>query len=318
MAILWRSINQMGLGLTSGHTGYNHFRHGLFILNIWCDLINVQSPIDRDAHSLSIRSLGLYGLCSLLYNSGEIILVGFLGHHFMLDCVLNGILLVGLYMSNYISQLSEKCSDMCDRAFDMLESLCGGFSKLSEIGIRKIFKCQIHVPTVKNLNQGQRQIYQYILLTVFIATRSLKQDGRVTAKYIFLESMTLCTTNLIYIIWNNFDNLVGNTQLWQKWLAMWETIKDQLYRQIWLRWLALWQKIQEKICEDYLQMPGGLEPNQYHMRGYIGTHRLRFLEYGVFIFIQPDLIHVGQRRFIICGILVIAGDLVPVPTAPSG
>ena len=113
LAILWRLANQMAL--SESFSFYNRWRYGELILNMWCDLIKVESPIGL----FSLQSFLIF----LLLVSGEAILVGLLGQHLVLDYVLNGLLLARLSMSNYINQLSEKCNDLCERFFDMFESI---------------------------------------------------------------------------------------------------------------------------------------------------------------------------------------------------
>ena len=265
----------------------------------------------------SLFSLNNY-LILCLYVFGENTIAGLFGNHFILDYILNGLFMASLSMSNYLNQLSEKCHDLCEWCFDLFETICDSTSNLCETGIEKVFERQMHVPTIKNLSQEQRQIYQYIMLTLFIAIRCMVQDKTSTAHYIALESIRLCLVNLTPLLWIVLYNLVTNTQLWQGWLAIWETIKDQLYRQLWLRLLALWEIISEHICEGYLKMPGGLEPNRYHTRYFIGTNGLRLFEYGVFIQVLPTMSHVGIRRFNFCGIPIFNGDPVPVPAAPGG
>ena len=313
LAVVWRLTNQMTLPQSMAL--HNHWWYGIFLLRTWCDLINVETPFGLDGSRFSAQHFLLFGL----YACGENIIAGFFGHHFMLDYVLNGLLLAFFSLSNYTNQLSEKCYDLCEWVFDMFENLCDRIAKLCQISIEKVFKCQMHMPTIKDLSQGQRQLYQYILLSVCIATRCVFDTyDRKVFVYQLAEPIANCLANLTSLLWMNFDNLVGNTQLWQRWLALWGTIKDQVHRQLWLRCLALWENISAKICEDYLTMPGGLEPNQYHTRYFVGLDRLRLLEYGILIQVLPDLTHMGMRCFQIFGITVFNGDHVPVPTAPSG
>ena len=308
LAMLWRLSNKM----TTPFEAVSFWWYGTFILRTWCDLINVETPIVLDKKNSLLYTIFGYTIFYM-----EAILVGLFGHHFMLDYVLNGLLLARLSLANYSHQLSEKCNDLCEWVFDMFENLCDRIAKLCQISIEKVFKRQMHIPTIKDLSQGQRQLYQYILLTVCIAIRCVF-DTYDRKAFVYQEPIANCLANLTSLLWMNFDNLVGNTQLWQRWLALWGTIKDQVHRQLWLRCLALWENISAKICEDYLKMPGGLEPNQYHTRYFVGLDRLRLLEYGILIQVLPDLTHMGMRCFQIFGITVFNGDHVPVPTAPSG
>ena len=310
LAVLWRLSNKM----TTPFQLINHWWYGTFILRTWCDLINVETPIGLDRENFL-----LYNIVGFTLLSSEAILVGLFGHNHLFDYILNGLLLACLSFANYSHHLSEKCNGLCEWVFEVFENLCDRLAKLCQISIEKVFKRKMHMPTTKDLSQGQRQLYQYILLTICIAIRGwhIAMERKVVG-YQLTEPITDCLVNLSGLLWMNFDNLVSNTQLWQGWLALWGTIKDQVHRQLWLRCLALWENISAKICEDYLKMPGGLEPNQYHTRYFVGTDRLRLLEYGVHIQVIPDLRHVGMRCFQICGITVFIGDHVLVPTAPSG
>ena len=297
LAILWRLKNQMALSGTYGY--YDRLHCGLLILNTWCDLMNVESRIYIKGN------FSVHFFFFIFYQFVESITVTFFGSHLI-----------------YVNQLYEKCNDICEWFLDLLESLWDGISKCCEIGIERVIKYQMQVPTIKNLSLGQKQLYQYILLSFLIAIRGLLQERKATAIYIAITSLAMCLTNLSILLWINFFN----SQLWMKMLTLWETnhLTVLLHRQLWLRWLALWEKVKEKVCKEYLKMPGGLQPNQYHTRYYIGTNRLRIIEYGVFVEVLPDLSHVGRRCFLFCGFNGIwlmgfhLGDREPVPTAPSG
>ena len=58
--------------------------------------------------------------------------------------------------------------------------------------------------------------------------------------------------------------------------------------------LILWENKKEELCEDYFKMPGGLKPNQYHTRYYVGLSRIRIFEYGIVIQVLPNFKHVGD------------------------
>ena len=82
--------------------------------------------------------------------------------------------------------------------------------------------------------------------------------------------------------------------------------------------LIIWENKKKELCEDYFKMPGGLKPNQYHTRYYVGLSRIRVFEYGIAIQVLPNLRHVGIRCFSFCGIPIFQGDPVSVPVAPYG
>ena len=141
--------------------------------------------------------------------------------------------------------------------------------------------------------------------------RYLKEWGMHEDPTSSIVETAMSSIMILFVI--NFFNIVGNTQLW---LTLCQSIKNQLHRQLWLRWLVLWENIKERICEDYLKMPGGLEPHRYHTRYYVGLNRLRVMEFGIIIRVLPDLSHEGIRCFDICGIAVYTGHPIPVPPAP--
>ena len=282
--------------------------YGLYISSIWCDLIYTECPIDLSP--ITISSTQNFIWMALFRFSHEIVIglhITFFGYHFVLDFILERLVLAHLSLADYSHQLCERSSELCEWLFDTFEFVWDKSAKLWELIIEKVFECHIHMPTLLNLSQRQRKLYRCTLLMVCIAS---KNDIRSK------QFKSLCISSVMFQFGYNFNNIVGNTQLWLGWLTLWQSIKDQLHRQLWLRWLALYENIKERLCKDYLKMPGGLEPNRYHTRYYVGLNRLRVLEYGIIIQVLPDLSHAGIRCFHICGIPVFNGHPVPVPTAP--
>ena len=286
--------------------------YGVYISNMWCNLIYTECPIDLTPKIYLSKYLPIVFICmNLLHHTHEILMelnILFHGRHFVLDFILQGLVLANLYLEDLIRQLCEKSYELCEKLFETLESMLDRCAKLCEIVIEKVLGHHIHVPTILDLSQGQKHFYRCIVLMVCIESWNSSQ-ARGQFAGLGISSITI-------LFWIHFYTIVGNTQLWLGWLTLWQSIKEQLNRHLWQRWLALWEKIKERLCEDYFKMPGGLRPNRYHARYYVGLNRLRFLEYGILIRVLPDLTHEGIRIFSFCGIHVFHGEPVPVPAAP--
>ena len=177
--------------------------YGLFISNIWCDLIFKECPVDINSMVYFSKSNLMTQICLFgLYNIHNIIIalnIVLLGHHFVLDFILQGLALASFYLNEFLDQLCERSYELCQLPFDAMESVLDWSAKFCKFIIEKVLKCQVHMPSIKNLGQGKRQSYRCFLLMTFIAARN--------PQYI-----SLGVYSLIFLFLSHFNTIVGNTQ----------------------------------------------------------------------------------------------------------
>ena len=253
LAILYLLTSKMGM--PDDFAFGQKWIYGLYISSTWCDLFYRECPIYFTPMVFFSWYLPIVLICMFLqYGSHEILMIlnVFLhGRHFVLDYILQGLVLANLKLEEFQRMLFEGSYGTFELLFDTLETMFDKGAKLCELIIERIVQSHIHMPTIKNLSQGQRHFCRCILLMVCVALRDVGFAG-------------LCLGSIAHMFCINFNATVGNTHLWQKWLNHWESIK-------------------ERICEEYFKMPAGLQPNRYHTRYFIGLDRIRVFEYGVII-----------------------------------
>ena len=305
LAVLTLLTRKMGM---PEHLAYGQWWiHGLQISSIWCGLIYSECPIYLTPLVFGSNYLPMVIICMTLQTLSHDILMGlhalFLGSHFLLDFILQGLVLANLHLEYFINQLCERNYEIFEWVFDTIEEILDRSAKLCEHVIERVFGIHIHIPTIKNLSQGQRHLYRCVFIMVCITSR--KKQFAATYGVIF-----------VLLFGYHFNNIVGSTQLWHGLLVLWQKIKEQLHMHVWQRWRNMWEQIKERLCNNYFKIPAGLQPNRYHTRFYIGLNRLRVMEYGILIQVRPDFTHVGRRCFRVCGIHVFHGEPVSVPVAP--
>ena len=262
--------------------------YALCISSTWCDLFYAECPVYLTPMVFLSKYFPMLLICwTLQFFSHEFLMilnVFFTGRHFVLDFILQGLVLANLSLEQFLHKLCEKSYELWELIFDAIETLFGRSARLCKLLMEKLLGHTIETPAMLELTEGKKHFYRCILLMVCLTW----QDDAMFRG--------ICIGSIMQLFWVHFGTAVGNTQLWQRWLNTWEGIK-------------------ERLCEDYFKMPGGLQPHRYHTRYSIGLMRIRLFEYGIRIQVLPDLTHMGIRCFTFCGIQVFQGEPVPVPVA---
>ena len=220
LAVLTLVTSKIG---TPGWVTVGHrWRYGLFILNIWCDLIFTECPVDiksvlsaKDPWTFIIH---IYWILLLIVHHGLVALnIILMGHHFLLDVVLQRLVLASFYTNEFLHQICERSYDLCELLFDAMESVLDWSAKFCKFIIAKVLKCQVHMPSLKNLSQGKRQSYRCFLLMTCIAARN--------PRYI-----SLGVYSLTFLFYSHFNTIVGNTQgdihkLYQENFGIWDPLR---------------------------------------------------------------------------------------------
>ena len=300
IAAMWRMKNKLVPG-TNHITGFTLSmtkialisNYNVFAWKIWCDLTSTEFPSNCTSHLGLFSESPLFIVHIITEIPNEVVVqlhLELLGFHHILDVIINRLLLNHLALMSCLKQAGEWCYDLCEWIFDTLEQQCDKITKLGMFIIKKLFRKQQNITNILELSQEQRHFYNCIM---FLACAG------------YHIKISNVPGSIMLIIWNNYAYNI-NQKLWQTCLNLSEWI------------LQLWERIAETLCEGFMKMPSGLQPNQYHTRYFLGLNRFHLFEYGILIQVLADQSHVGMRCFHICGIHVFTGVAVPVTGALWG